>query len=44
MRLLEESAILFLMEEVGSDEIPEGMNLRLAWLVWKKVLSNRKRL
>lgn len=32
------------MAEVGEEEIPEGLNMRLAWLVWKKILSNRKKL
>lgn len=32
------------MAEVGEDEIPEGISMRLAWLVWKKILINRKRL
>jgi hypothetical protein len=32
------------MAEVGEDEIPEGISMRLAWLVWKKILVNRKRL
>jgi hypothetical protein len=41
---LEETAIAFLLSEVGEEEIPEGLNLRLAWLVWKKILANRKKL
>jgi len=24
--------------------MPEGINLRLAWLVWKKIVNNRKKL
>jgi len=30
--------------EVGEDEIMEGLNLRLGWLVWRKLLMNRKKL
>lgn len=34
-----------MLTEVGEEElVTASLNLRLAWLVWKKVLANRKKL